>query len=130
MKYSTLIVVTTLAVVLSLSVHVALAAGTIDLTTKLGNLGTNAGFSSATPSVGTTIGLIVNGLLSVLGVVFMGYIIYAGFLWLTARGEEEKITKAKAIIRGSIIGVIVVMAAFVITNFVLDQIIRATNYTN
>ena len=44
--------------------------------------------------------------------------VYAGYLWMTARGEEEKITKAQNIIKGTIIGLIVVMSAYAITYFV------------
>ena len=58
----------------------------------------------------------------------MGYVIYAGQLWMTARGNEEQITKAKAIIRGSIIGIIVIFSAYAITNFVVTRTIDATKY--
>jgi len=59
----------------------------------------------------------------------MGYIIYAGFIWITARGEEERIIKAKAIIRNSIIGLIIVFSAYAITAFVLDRIVEGTGFT-
>lgn len=101
----------------------------LDLTSKLTGAATNAGFSSATPSLTATIGTIIKGLLSLLGVIFMAYIIYAGYTWMIARGKEEDITKAKAIIRGSIIGLIVVLAAYALTAFVITRIITATGYT-
>lgn len=100
----------------------------LDLTNKLTGVGTNAGFSQTAPSLATTIGQVIKGLLSLLGVIFMGYIIYAGYIWMIARGREEEITKAKAILRGSIIGLIIVLAAYAITAFVVNQVTTATGY--
>jgi len=59
----------------------------------------------------------------------MAYIVYAGYLWIIARGEEEKISKAKAIIRGSIIGLIVVLGAYAITAFVVSRFTTSAGYT-
>jgi len=107
----------------------ALPALAVDLTGKLTNVGTAAGFQSETPNIATTIGVVVKGFLSLLGLVFMGYIIYAGQLWMTARGNEEQITKAKAIIRGSIIGIIITFSAYAIADFVITRAISASNYS-
>lgn len=102
----------------------------LDFTNKLANVGTAAGFGSATQNtLPKAAGIIINTFLSILGLIFMGYLIYAGYLWLTAAGKEESLTKAKAIIRGSIIGLIIVLGAYSITTFVLDQVIKATGYT-
>ncbi|OGY44512.1 MAG: hypothetical protein A2729_01625 [Candidatus Buchananbacteria bacterium RIFCSPHIGHO2_01_FULL_39_14] len=108
------------------------AEPTLDLTNKLKNVGGAAGFNQ--PSEESTlpeiIGNIINGFLSLLGMVFMGYIIYGGYLWLTARGEEEKIDKAKRIIRGSITGIIIVLAAYAITAFVVGRLVQTTGFTS
>ena len=53
----------------------------------------------------------------------MTYIIYAGWMWMTAAGNDEKITKAKATIRSGIIGLVVAMSAYIITALVVDQLI-------
>ncbi|MFA6421919.1 MAG: hypothetical protein WCV92_00745 [Candidatus Buchananbacteria bacterium] len=70
-----------------------------------------------------TIGNIIIVVLGFLAVVFILFIIYAGFLWLLAQGDETKIKKAKAIIIQGIIAVIVIFLAFAITQFVFDVII-------
>jgi len=119
------------SVIFSLTVAWALAlepVEPIDPGGKLKDVGTNAGYTNPEPSVAQTIGSIIKVALSVLGVIFMIYVVYAGYLWMTARGEEEKITKAKAIVRGSIIGLIVILGAYAITAFVVDRITKATNY--
>lgn len=100
----------------------------INITDKLQGVGTNAGYTETEPNMAQTIGGIIKIALSVLGVIFMAYTVYAGYLWMTARGEEEKIVKAKAIIRGSIIGLIIVLGAYAITLLVVNNIVGVTKY--
>lgn len=65
--------------------------------------------------------------LGVSGLVFLAFMIYAGFKWMTARGNEEDITKARNTIIASIIGIALLVGAFAITNFINEQLInRAT----
>ena len=120
------LLITITALVLTFTGNLAVAQ--VDLTGPLGNVGTNAGFTTRTPDIAQTIGLIIKGLLSLLGIIFMGYIIYAGSLWITARGKEEQLEKAKAIIRGSIVGIIIVLSAYAITDFVVDNLSSATGF--
>ncbi len=61
---------------------------------------------------------VIRTVLGVIGVVFICYIIYAGYLWLTSAGSEEKVTKAKKILTTSVIGLAVIMFAYLITIFV------------
>ena len=64
------------------------------------------------------IGKIIGTLLSFLGVVFFGIILYAGIGWILSLGNEEKITAAKNMIIAAILGLIVVLGAYAITNIV------------
>jgi amino acid transporter len=84
----------------------------------------NSGLAKA--DLASVIGSLLNGLLGFLGTVFLVLIIYAGFLWMTAAGNDEKINKAQKIIRASVIGLLVVMLSFVITHFVFTTLIDAT----
>ncbi len=61
------------------------------------------------------IGQIINVALSLVGLIFFCLMVYAGYLWLTARGDSEPVDKAKEIIRTSIIGLVIVMSAYAIT---------------
>ena len=61
------------------------------------------------------ISLAIRVLLSLLGVIFLIILIYGGFLWMTSRGNEQEITRAKSIIQNSIIGLAIVIAAYAIT---------------
>lgn len=125
-KYLSLAVLTLVFITSFLSVSTIGAQ--VNITDKLGNVGEAANFEKQA-NLPQTIGQVVRALLSILGIVFMGYIIYAGQLWMTARGNEEQITKAKAIIRGSIIGLLIVMLAYAIAAFVVSNVVESTNYT-
>ena len=81
---------------------------------------------NSTQSVQQIIGNIINVVLGFLGVVFLALILYAGFLWMTANGEEKGVLKAKEILKQSIIGLIVIASAFAISNFVLGSLINVS----
>jgi len=57
------------------------------------------------------VGTVARIFISLLGVIFISYVILGGYLWMTAGGNEEKVTKAKTIIQNGIIGLIVVLGA-------------------
>lgn len=65
------------------------------------------------------LGLVIESILGILGVVFIVLMIYAGFKWMKASGREEEVKTAQDIIRRAIIGLILVVSSYAITNFVL-----------
>lgn len=65
------------------------------------------------------IGTIINLVSFFAGVVMAIMIIYAGFLWLLAGGNEEEITKSKTILKQAITGVIILGGAWSITTGVV-----------
>lgn len=65
----------------------------------------------------TTASIIIRSLLGLIGTVMVILIIYAGFLYMTAAGNEDKIDKAKKIIKSAVIGLIIVVLAYSITYF-------------
>ena len=74
-------------------------------------------------SVSRIIGAGVGAALSLIGVIFLILMIYAGYNWMTARGEEEKVEKAKDTITRAIIGLIIVVGAYAIWAFIFYQLI-------
>jgi amino acid transporter len=60
----------------------------------------------------------VQGFLGLLGIIFIILIIFAGYNWLTAGGDEEKVTKAKQTLTRAVIGLIIIVGAYAITYFV------------
>ena len=77
------------------------------------------------PKIGdlpTIIGNVLGTALSLISVIFFGLMIYGGFMWMTARGNDEQAKKALNTVFSAIIGIIIVMAAYAITTFVFDSI--------
>ncbi len=64
------------------------------------------------------VGKIIQTFLSFLGVIFFGLMLYGGYCWMLARGNEQDVEKAKNIITNAIIGLVIVLAAYAITAFV------------
>ena len=89
-----------------------------DLETVGGAIGTDA-TSNSLPEL---IGNIIAVLLSVLGIIFVVLVVYAGFLYLTAAGEDDKVKTAKKLLSQSIIGLIIIVAAYAIANFVIEAL--------
>ena len=73
---------------------------------------------------------IINSLLNFIGVIFFLLLIYAGYLWMTARGNDEQIEKAKKITREVVIGLIIIVLARIITDLILTYIGSAIESTN
>jgi TRAP-type C4-dicarboxylate transport system permease small subunit len=84
-----------------------------------------AGFGLA-KSIPEIVGSIIGAVLSFLGVVFLILIIYGGFIWMTAGGNETKVERAKKIIVDATIGVIIVLSSYAITYFIIEALTKAT----
>ena len=89
-----------------------------------------AGLTQQEQGLGFIIGRIIKGFLGLLGTVFVVLVIYAGYLWMTASGNEEQITKAKKLITNAVIGIIIISLAYVITSFVMTNIQTASTATD
>lgn len=102
------------------------------LVDRLQNVGTHAGYSAETgPS--TLLEIVGTGIrvgLSLLGVIFIILILLAGFNWMTAAGDAEKISKAGSTIRAAIIGLLVIVAAYAIWIFISNIIIGGNGSSN
>ncbi len=71
--------------------------------------------------------LVIKGFMSLLGILFLCFVLYAGFMWLTSAGEEEKIRKAKSTLVTGVIGMIIIFAAFSIAQLVITAFGCATS---
>ena len=120
---------TRLAVTASLLVpSTAFAQGLEGARRELAEVGgaITAGGGPATRTLPELIGNLINAFLGVLGIIFVIIIVYAGYLYLTAGGEEEKVTKAKKLLAQSIIGLIIILSAYAIASFIICQLLIAT----
>ncbi len=71
------------------------------------------------------VGRVVRIFLSLLGLIMIILIMYAGYLWLTARGNEQQVEDAKHTLRSAIIGAIIILSAYAITGFLIYNVERA-----
>lgn len=69
---------------------------------------------------------LINQAISLMGIVFVVIILYAGFLYLFSMGDDEKIQKAKSTIFGGIIGLVIIFTSYSIASFVINSIREAT----
>lgn len=69
---------------------------------------------------------IINIVLTFLGFAFLLLLTYAGILWVTARGNEEGVTKAKNLIKRAVIGLIIILSAFGIAQLIFIYISGAS----
>ena len=73
-------------------------------------------------SMAEIIAMVIKAFLGLLGIIFLILIIYAGYNWMTAQGDEEKVTKAKETLQRAVIGLIIIIAAYSITAFVFSSL--------
>lgn len=64
---------------------------------------------------------IIKYLITFLGIIAVAIILYGGFVWMTAAGNDDRVSKAKNIIIAGVIGLVIVIAAFAIVNFVINM---------
>lgn len=70
--------------------------------------------------VGDMIELVIRWVLGFLGAVAVGVVLYAGFVWMTAAGNADKVTRAKKILINGLIGLVLILTAYAIVSIVFS----------
>ncbi len=73
---------------------------------------------------------IINVALGLLAIIAVVIVIYGGFVWMTSDGNEEKVNRAKGILKAGVIGLVIILASWGIASFVLSQLGGATGVVN
>jgi len=84
-------------------------------------------------TTGTLIGYVANiirWILSILGTVFFMIIVIQGYLYMTAGGDSSKTAAALGAIGNAVVGLLIIMGAFLITNFVTSGVIDSGGGTS
>jgi len=81
-----------------------------------------AGYKTTGVGIESMISLIIGIALSFVGVIFLVLMIYGGYIWMIARGNEQEVQKAKDIIKNSIIGLLVVVAAYGVSWYIINAL--------
>jgi hypothetical protein len=79
-----------------------------------------------TADLKTTVVNIIQWILGLLGLIAVIMILYGGFVWMTAGGNEEKVASAKKVISAAVIGLIIVLLAWAIVIFVVKTTSNVT----
>lgn len=117
-----------LAIILS-SFFVApvFAKGTINDAMNILNKNVKGPAGYSAPALAQTfpemVGFWIKIALSIAGVVFFVFMVYAGITWMLARGEEEKIKTAQNTIIMAVIGLMIVVSGYAISNFVVTRVV-------
>lgn len=82
------------------------------------------GLPNTSPVV--TVASLISAILGILGIVALILIIYAGFMWMFAQGNEEKVGTAVKILRDAFIGLLIIIASYGIASYVFSLINWAT----
>lgn len=90
-------------------------------------IGTQAGIGGGA-DLFTIIGNIINVALGFVGIILLGLLLYAGYLWMTSGGDAAQVEQAKNYIRNAIIGLIIIVSSFAIVNFILAQLAGVTGF--
>lgn len=90
-----------------------------------------AAFGNDTPDdIRITMVRIIMIVLSTLGVVFLALLLLAGFKYMTAAGDEEKVKEAIKQITQAVIGLVIILSAWGISYFILLRVRAAITGTN
>ncbi|GEM_PF-549505 len=87
-----------------------------DFLNQAGTKGTyNVDLQSDETYFDTLLGRIIMTVISFTGLIFLGLIIYSGVQWMTAGGNEEKVSEAKKRALNGVIGLAIALLAFILT---------------
>ena len=81
------------------------------------NIGGSLGLGNA--DLKTTVMNIITYVLGLLGLIAVIMILYGGFTWMTAGGNEDKVDTAKQIISSAAVGLVIILIAWAIVTFVI-----------
>lgn len=102
----------------------ALAADSV-----LSDAKTASGLGGSATSIYSSLGSLIGVLFGVLGIIFLLLVLRAGFMWMTAQGDPKAITKAKDIMIQAVVGLVILLSAYSITEYVFGNLILASGGT-
>lgn len=92
-----------------------------ELTGKVADVAGYSENDTSETALSQRIGGIIKIALSFVGTLFLALTVYAGFLWMTASGNEDQVKKATSILTMATVGLIIALAAYGVTSFVIGR---------
>ncbi len=96
-----------------------------DIGAAVGTAGTAIGYKQPVDNVNNVYRIIGEAILwvnALAGIIVLLFLIYGGWLWMTAEGNDEKVTQAKAILKTSFIALIIIFGAAMISSWILLRV--------
>lgn len=92
----------------------AIALGALAATPAYAQINTGVGgnLSIGNEDPETIVIALINWVLGILALIAVIFILFGGFRWMTAGGNEESVETAKKILIAAIIGLVIIMAAW------------------
>ena len=72
---------------------------------------------------------VIQTALGFLGVIAVVLILVGGFQWMTAQGNDSKIDKAKKLMTAGVVGLLIVLASFAISLYIMRALLGITGAT-
>ncbi|MFW0837578.1 MAG: Ig-like domain-containing protein [Candidatus Komeilibacteria bacterium] len=73
---------------------------------------------------------VVHVFLGLLGLLAVIFVLYGGFVWMTAGGNPDKISQAKKILINTVIGIVIILSSYALTEFLFRQFGWVTGLQN
>lgn len=100
-----------------------IAVGKIDVGLNVVNSAIQLG--SQDPRV--MISKIINTAMLFLGIMGVIMVLIGGFKWMTAGGNDDQVKSAKKVLGQAAVGLMIVLASWGFTQFILEKLVQATN---
>ena len=84
-----------------------------------------AGLGTET-NISVIIGKIIKIVFSLIGIILLVLLIAGGFMWMTAGGNAEQVTKARTMMTNAFIGLVIIVLAYAISTFVISKLSDVT----
>lgn len=69
---------------------------------------------------------LIQGVLSIVGVIALIMVIYGGIIWMMAGGNSDRVKKGRDVLLWALLGIIVIAAAFVATRSVFNAVLTGS----
>jgi len=96
--------------------------GLLPLTARAASINLNVNPGLGTQDVVATVTNIIQIVIGFLGVIAIIIVLIGGFKWMTSAGNEEKVSEAKKLLGAGVIGLVIILAAYAITTFVIGAL--------
>lgn len=92
-----------------------------DATNNLNTISNKTGITES--EITNVAGSVVGMIFIIVGLIFFVLMVYAGVRWMTARDKAESVEKARNTMIAAVIGLVILLAAYAVTNFLQTSII-------